>query len=103
MSDPGVYAAAIGTVISAVTIAVVTIVNTIAAARDRSANRKARYEILEGQKSGAIETERIVKLVDGGLDEVKRQLAESNARNAVLVERLLTTTVTLPPERKNEP
>lgn len=87
MTDPTVFAGAAVTVIGALTIAVVTVINAVS---------KAKREMLDSQQLTRDRVGEVKELADGNFSAVKAELASANQRIAVLTERLLTTTAADP-------
>ena len=87
MTDPSLIASATVTVIGALTIAAVTVINTIS---------KAKQEILrvahENAKTASEAVAEVQKQVNGNLGEVKAELVAANLKIALLTERLMTRT-----------
>jgi hypothetical protein len=80
MTDPTVLAGAVVTVIGALTIAAVTIINAVA---------KAKAETL-------VHIDDVREKVNGNYSDLKQELVAANQRIAVLTERLLNTTASKP-------
>lgn len=87
MADPSVIAAAMVTVIAATAGAIVTVVNAIAAARDRREGRKAREALAittsaTDEKADAIiqQTGEIHKVTNGNLSKVQAELAVAHEK-----------------------
>lgn len=95
MSDPTIIAASIVTVIAALTTGIVTVVNAVAAARDRRRGRDERAALAETTSSTDRKADTIIEqgaaihtATNGTLSKVQAKLDATTALLAVATEKL---------------